>query len=121
MRVTSRRGTYYLGICRIGRYYPTKLHSRDSANPYFYTPSEEDTNTLCGGVVSGPYENPSAMDGPVRNGTDFYANDRSLWQASEAAVDYGTSVICGLLAYATMPDSMFQGCTARSPFTGRAV
>jgi len=107
----------------MGRYYPTKLHSRDSANPYFYDSSQEDTGTLCGGLVSGPYapENNRGPDGPVRMGTDEYTNNRRVWRQSEAAIDYTSSLICGLMAYAAMPDSLFEGCDARSPFTGRGI
>ena len=80
-----------------------------------------DTATLCGALVSGPYENTAAEDGPVREGTDLYENDRWLWQSSEAAIDYTSSLVCTLMSYATMPDSLFEGCTARSPFTGRGI
>ena len=107
--------------CRMGRYFPTKLHSRDTAHPNFRNASMEDTGTLCGAIVSGPFDNTAGIGGPVRNGTDEYTNDRRVWRSSEAAIDYTSSLICGLMAYATMPDSLFEGCDARSPFTGRGI
>eukprot|EP00892_Ulva_mutabilis_P000071 jgi/Ulvmu1/10064/UM006_0011.1 len=110
--------SYMVGI---GRYFPTKVHSRDAAYPYFYNDREENTGMLCGGLVSGPYARNSPTDGPVRQGTDMYENDRERWQASEAAIDYTSSLVCTLMAYATMPDSLFEDCPARSPFTGRGI
>ena len=105
----------------MGRYYPTKLHSRDASFPYFYDTTKDDPATVCGAIVSGPYENTVNMDGPVRMGTDLYENDRRRWQASEAAIDYTSSLVCTLMAYAAMPDSLFEGCDARTPFTGRGI
>eukprot|EP00892_Ulva_mutabilis_P000076 jgi/Ulvmu1/10069/UM006_0016.1 len=110
--------SYMVGI---GRYYPTRIHSRDISVPNFYNNDFPDNAPMCGALVSGPYENPSAMDGPVREGTDLYEDNRLRWQASEAAIDYTSSLVCTLMAYATMPDSLFEDCPARTPFTGRGV
>lgn len=104
--------------CRIGKNWPTKLHSRDSAFPNFDNNVGKDRFPYCGAIVSGPYP-PTTMDGPVRSGSDRYTNDRWRWLESEPAIDYTAGVTCALMAYASMPDSVFQGCTARSPFTGR--
>ena len=105
----------------MGRYFPTKIHSRDTSFPNFRNNGPEDMHTLCGALVSGPYENTAEEDGPVREGTDLYENDRRRWQASEAAIDYTSSLVCTLMSYATMPDSLFTSCPARSPFTGRGI
>eukprot|EP00892_Ulva_mutabilis_P000083 jgi/Ulvmu1/10075/UM006_0022.1 len=110
--------SYMVGI---GNHYPTMLHSRDAAFPNFYSTSEPDPFPLCGALVSGPYAQTSEEDGPVDTGTDMYTNNRRMWRESEPAIDYTSSLVCTLMAYATMPDSLFQGCTARSPFTGRPV
>jgi hypothetical protein len=43
-------------VCRIGKHYPTALHTRDAAYPNFRgAPGLLDANTLCGAQVSGPY------------------------------------------------------------------
>eukprot|EP00892_Ulva_mutabilis_P000098 jgi/Ulvmu1/10089/UM006_0036.1 len=106
--------SYMVGI---GANYPTKLHSRDASYPSFERSDIEDTGTLCGGIVSGPFAAPT--DGPTDTGTDLYENDRRRWQASETAIDYTSSLVCAVMAYATMPDDMLVGCPARTPFTGR--
>eukprot|EP00892_Ulva_mutabilis_P000075 jgi/Ulvmu1/10068/UM006_0015.1 len=110
--------SYMVGI---GRYFPKRIHSRDVSAPHFRANIEDDPVTLCGALVSGPYENTAAMDGPVREGTDYYEDNRRRWQASEAAIDYTSSLVCTLMAYATMPESLFEGCPARTPFTGRGI
>jgi len=46
-----------------------------------------DTATLCGALVSGPYENTAAEDGPVREGTDLYENDRWLWRGAPSPAE----------------------------------
>ena len=103
----------------MGRNFPTKVHSRDVAYPYFNSNEEEDTATLCGAIVSGPFAATNRTGG-VAEGTDLYENDRQRFQASETAIDYTSSLVCTMMAYATMPDSAFADCPARSPFTGRS-
>jgi len=105
---------------RIGKHWPTMLHSRDAAFPFFYSETDPDPYPLCGALVSGPYAQTSDDDGPVTSGTDVYTNNRRQWKESEPAIDYTSSLVCTLMSYATMPDSLFEGCPARSPFTGRA-
>eukprot|EP00892_Ulva_mutabilis_P000073 jgi/Ulvmu1/10066/UM006_0013.1 len=107
---------YMVGM---GRYVPTKLHSRDAAFPFFATVDVDDPATLCGAIVSGPFA--AVENGPVKEGKDLYENDRRRWQASENAIDYSSSPVCALMAYATTADALFEGCTARTPFTGRGV
>ena len=115
------RSLRWAHACRMGRYYPTQAHSRDAGYPYFYDTEKDNPGLLCGGLVSGPYARNAPTDGPVRTGTDKYENDRRRWQASEAAIDYTSSLVCTLMSYATMPDSLFTSCPARSPFTGRGI
>ena len=97
------------------------LHSRDAAFPHFYSTSDLDPYPLCGALVSGPYAQTSDEDGPVESGTDRYTNNRRMWRESEPAIDYTSSLVCTMMAYANMPDSAFAGCDARSPFTGRTA
>eukprot|EP00892_Ulva_mutabilis_P000072 jgi/Ulvmu1/10065/UM006_0012.1 len=106
--------SYMVGM---GTHFPTKLHSRDVAYPNFRSSDIEDTATLCGAIVSGPYA--ATANGPVTESTDLYENDRRRWQASETAIDYSSSLVCALMAYAAMPDSLLEGCPARTAFTGR--
>eukprot|EP00892_Ulva_mutabilis_P000079 jgi/Ulvmu1/10071/UM006_0018.1 len=110
--------SYVIGM---GDDYPTKLHNRDVAWPNFWNNDGPDVAPLCGGLVSGPYENFDRVDGPTNRGTDLYENNRLRWQASEPAIDYTASLVCSLMSYAEMPDSLFSGCSARSPFIGRSV
>jgi hypothetical protein len=57
----------------------------------------------------------------VKEGTDIYYNDRTLFKESEPAVDYTASLMCATLGYASLPDEAFDHCNKafRSPFTGR--
>ena len=103
--------------CSMGANFPTRLHSRDVAYPNFASDTEFDTATLCGAIVSGPYAAP--QNGPVEEGTDLYENDRRRWQASETAIDYTSSLVCTMMAYASTPDELLEGCPARTAFTGR--
>lgn len=55
-------------LCRVGKHYPTRLHSRDASFPEFRT-DEPDPNLLCGALVSGPYApGKGGDDGPVSKG-----------------------------------------------------
>jgi hypothetical protein len=98
--------------CRLGKHYPTHVHSRDSAYPNFST-TQPDANTLCGALVSGAFTKPPGS-------TDVYTDNRGNWYESEAGIDYSGSVICALGGYAAVPVGGFDHCPSmRTPLTGR--
>eukprot|EP00892_Ulva_mutabilis_P000082 jgi/Ulvmu1/10074/UM006_0021.1 len=112
--------SYMVGF---GSYYPTRIHSRDASYPFFSNTTQLDGATLCGALVSGPYARTQQDPewGPVSAGTDLYRNDRNVWQEAEPAIDYTSSLVCSLMAYATTPDTLFADCPARTAFTGRLI
>jgi hypothetical protein len=56
-RRACMHGTPHLALfyCRIGKHWPTEMHTRDAGYPNFRTDNLTDANTLCGAQVSGPY------------------------------------------------------------------
>ena len=105
--------------CRLGAHYPTRLHSRDAAYPYFDDPVTPDGNLLCGAMVGGPYAHGSSgVSGRAEEGTDLFTNNRNLWFEAEPAVDYSASIICALAGYASL-EGPISDCAVRTPLTGR--
>ena len=99
--------------CSLGTHYPRHVHSRDAATPYFKTPTHTDPNTLCGGIVSGPWSTPSTS-------TDRFTDDRNKYEETEAGLDYSGSALCAFGGYAAVANGGFSGCTGvRGPLTGR--
>ena len=59
--------------CRLGKHYPTQLHSRDAAFPNWGT-NLDDGNILCGATATGPYF------GDGNDDSDRYTNSRNFWR-----------------------------------------
>ena len=98
-------------LCRLGEHYPTRTHTRDGAMEAFVN-NDPDVNTLCGALVSGPYDTSQA--------TDAFPDNRKVFEAAEAALDFSGSAICAFGAYAAMPAGAFDKCSGvQSPLTGR--
>jgi hypothetical protein len=101
--------------CRLGKHYPTRVHSRDSAYPNWANINALDGNTLCGALVSGPFTS-------APGSTDVYTDNRAKYMESEAGIDYSASVICALGGYAAVPVGGFDHCpSTRTPLTGRTI
>lgn len=80
------------------------MHSRDAAVPNWRKPNLPDGNTLCGAIVSGPWEPPPAN-------TDKFTDDRNKFQEAEAGIDYSGSVLCALGGWAAQPAGAYDHCT----------
>lgn len=64
-------------------------------------------------MVSGCFEEDTA------HGTDLFTDTKSMFQETEAAIDYSASILCAFGGYADLPAGSFSHCTGRSPFDGR--
>lgn len=72
-------------VRRVGKHYPTHLHSRDASYPEFRT-DEPDPSLLCGALVSGPYApGKTGEDGPVVKGAAPSLILGSWWSFSGSA------------------------------------
>jgi hypothetical protein len=102
---------------RLGKHFPRNPHSRDAAHPAWANQKVPNPNTLCGGVVSGPYN-----EAAPSSGTDVFTDMRFKYQSTEAAIDYSASIICAMGGFADLPKGTFSDCSVdnRSPLAGRA-
>lgn len=97
-------------VCRLGKHYPTQIHSRDASSYPFDNGlnSEPDQNTICGALVSGPDRD------------EGFADVRKNYNQTEPAIDFASGVLCAFGAYADQPDGAFDDCDVdRTPLTGQ--
>lgn len=99
-----------LCACRLGNFFPQRLHARDAIPGKFYSnPGQADVNTLCGAVPSGP------------SFSESYKDSRAEYSQSEPAIDYAAGALCAFGAYAAQASSALSECgSIRTPFTGRS-
>jgi hypothetical protein len=69
---------------------------------------------LCGAVLAGPWGEPGTL-------TDMFAEDRSCYRESSAAIDVSAGVLCALAGYAALDDTSADNCgNVRTALSGRS-